>query len=125
MKRVIGVIQPLSLDDDFGALSKIANFAPIIAIMDWSGIILGASAFLIIGLFHPIVIKAEYHWGKGCWWLFAVAGLGFCVASLLSQGVISAILGVVGFSCFWSILELFEQEKRVAKGWFPSNPKKK
>ncbi|MCQ2117643.1 MAG: DUF4491 family protein [Bacteroidales bacterium] len=34
-------------------------------------------------------------------------------------------MGVVGFSCFWSILELFQQEQRVAKGWFPSNPKKK
>lgn len=93
--------------------------------MNWSGIILGASAFLIIGLFHPIVIKVEYHWGKGSWWLFAVAGLGFCAASLLTGGVLSAILGVVGFSCFWSILELFAQEKRVAKGWFPSNPKKR
>ena len=109
MKRVIGVIQPLSLDDDFGAPSKIANFAPITAIMDWTGIILGASAFLIIGLFHPIVIKAEYHWGKGCWWLFAIVGLGLCIASLLADGVISAILGVTGFSCFWSILELFQK----------------
>ncbi|MCQ2155332.1 MAG: DUF4491 family protein, partial [Bacteroidales bacterium] len=30
---------------------------------------------LIIGLFHPIVIKAEYYLGKGCWWLFAIVGL--------------------------------------------------
>ena len=28
-------------------------------------------------------------------------------------------LGVLGVSCFWSIKELKEQEKRVAKGWFP------
>jgi len=28
-------------------------------------------------------------------------------------------------SCLWSILELFEQEERVKKGWFPKNPKKK
>lgn len=26
---------------------------------------------------------------------------------------------VLGVSCFWSIKELKEQEKRVAKGWFP------
>jgi hypothetical protein len=25
----------------------------------------------------------------------------------------------VAFSSFWSILELFEQKKRVEKGWFP------
>ncbi len=93
--------------------------------MDWTGIILGASAFVIIGAFHPIVIKAEYHLGKGCWWMFCLAGLGFCAASLFTRGVLSAVLGVIGFSCFWSILELFEQEKRVAKGWFPSNPRRK
>ena len=27
---------------------------------------------LIIGLFHPVVIKAEYYWGTGCWWIFLV-----------------------------------------------------
>ena len=26
---------------------------------------------------------------------------------------------------FFAALELFEQEKRVGRGWFPSNPKKK
>lgn len=93
--------------------------------MSFAGIILGASAFIIIGLFHPIVIKAEYHLGKRCWWMFALVGLGFCVATLLAENtVVSSILGVTGFSCFWSILELFQQEKRVKKGWFPSNPKK-
>ena len=93
--------------------------------MNWSGIVLGAASFLIIGIFHPIVIKAEYHLGKGCWWIFALAGAGFCAASLMVGGVLSAILGVFGFSCFWSILELYQQEKRVLKGWFPANPKKK
>ena len=44
---MLWIIQPLSLDDDFAAPSKIANFATITAIMDWTGIILGASAFLI------------------------------------------------------------------------------
>ncbi len=94
--------------------------------MNFAGIILGASAFIIIGVFHPIVIKAEYYLGKGCWWMFALAGLAFCAAALyVSDTVLSSILGVVGFSCFWSILELFHQEKRVKKGWFPANPKKR
>ena len=30
------------------------------------GIIIGISTFLIIGLFHPVVIKAEYYWGTRC-----------------------------------------------------------
>lgn len=94
--------------------------------MNFSGVILGAAAFVIIGVFHPIVIKAEYHLGKGCWWMFALAGAVLCVISVLLENMVcAAVLGVAGFSCFWSILELFAQEKRVKKGWFPDNPKKK
>ena len=94
--------------------------------MNFAGIILGASAFVIVGLFHPVVIKAEYHFGKRCWWMFALVGLGFCVAALFADNtVVSSISGVIGFNCFWSIWELFQQEKRVKKGWFPANPKKK
>ena len=39
--------------------------------------------------------------------------------------VVSAALGVAGMSCLWSILELKEQEKRVARGWFPKKERKK
>lgn len=80
---------------------------------------------MIIGLFHPIVIKAEYYWGKKSWWVFMLAGLIFCILSMLTSNfLLSAICGATAFSCFWSIIELFEQEKRVKKGWFPANPKK-
>lgn len=94
--------------------------------MNFSGIMVGTAAFLIIGLFHPLVIKAEYHFGKSCWWVFFAAGLIFSAVSLFIRDmVLSTIVGVTAFSCFWSILELFHQEKRVEKGWFPSNPKRK
>lgn len=94
--------------------------------MNFTGIIIGIVSFLTIGLFHPIVIKAEYYFGTGCWWVFALAGSGFCIGSLLcSNYILSTILAIVAFSCFWSILELFEQRKRVKKGWFPSNPDRK
>ena len=90
--------------------------------MNFTGIIVGFCTFLMIGLCHPLVIKAEYHLGKGCWWLFLLAGLGFAAVSLLSEGYVwSTIAGVAAFSAFWSIVELFEQEKRVRKGWFPEN----
>ena len=88
--------------------------------MNYTGLIIGAATFLIIGLFHPIVIKAEYHLGTKCWWMFALAGVLFVGASLWVNSFIwSTLLGVVAFSSFWSILELFEQKKRVEKGWFP------
>ena len=94
--------------------------------MQVQGVLIGLSSFLVIGLFHPIVIKTEYHWGKQCWPLFLVVGLGLLICSLcLDHFLLSAILGVTGFSCLWSIKELFEQEERVRKGWFPANPKRR
>lgn len=94
--------------------------------MNWAGILLGAAAFVLIGAFHPVVIKAEYYLGRKCWWMFLIAGLICAVISLLIDNLIlSSIVGVLAFCFFWSILELFEQEKRVKKGWFPENPNKR
>ena len=94
--------------------------------MNYSGLIIAVITFLVIGLFHPVVIKGEYYFGTKCWWFFALCGVGFIVASLLVEhSILSPVLGVVGCSCLWSILELFEQRERVKKGWFPMNPKRK
>lgn len=94
--------------------------------LNFSGLIIGAATFLIIGFFHPIVIKAEYYFGVGCWWLFLLIGLIAAVGALFVDGVVlSTLLGVFAFSSFWSILEVFEQRERVRKGWFPDNPKRK
>lgn len=87
---------------------------------------LGAVSFLIIGLFHPIVIKGEYYFGKGCWPVFAVVGVLCLAAALVIKSFFwGTVMSLVGFSCFWSIKELFEQEERVNKGWFPANPDRK
>lgn len=94
--------------------------------MNFTGLIIAVTTFLVIGLFHPIVIKSEYYFGTKCWWVFALTGVAFITASLLVEnGILSPILGVIGCSCFWSILEIFEQRERVRKGWFPRNPKRK
>lgn len=94
--------------------------------MNPEGIVLGAISFLIIGLFHPIVIKAEYHFGRKSIPVFVVAGVIFLGASLLLKNTYaSVVLGLIGFSSLWSIKEVLEQEKRVEKGWFPKNPKRK
>lgn len=94
--------------------------------MNFEGLIIGICTFLIIGLFHPLVIKAEYHLGVGSWWIFLILGLGTMVASLLVESLtLSTLLGVFAFSSFWSIKELFEQRERVRKGWFPKNPNRK
>ncbi len=94
--------------------------------MNFSGLIIGLATFLCIGLFHPLVIKAEYHFGVGCWWVFLLLGLASCTASLfIANQIVSIMLGVLGFSSFWSIIELFKQRRRVEKGWFPQNPNRK
>lgn len=93
--------------------------------MNIQGVLIGLIVFLIIGGFHPIVIKGEYYFGKGIWPIFLIVGIVFLVVSIFTKNQMgSAVLGVIGFSCLWSIIELFEQEERVKKGWFPENPKR-
>ncbi len=93
--------------------------------MNGHGLLIGVVTFLVIGLFHPLVIKAEYYWGTRSWWLFLLAGIVAAVLSLLIENILlSTICGVFAFSSFWSIKEVFEQEERVLKGWFPKNPKR-
>ncbi|ABX41029.1 DUF4491 family protein [Lachnoclostridium phytofermentans] len=94
--------------------------------MEYTGIIIGFISFLAIGLYHPIVIKAEYYFTKKIWPVFAVVGIAMLILSLFAtQVIISAGLAVLGITNLWSIGELIEQEKRVEKGWFPKNPKRK
>ena len=91
-----------------------------------TGLAIGICTFLIIGMYHPIVIKSEYYWGTKCWWMFLLAGIVGLVGALWVDSLfISALLGVFSFSSFWGIKEVFEQEERVRKGWFPKNPHRK
>ena len=93
--------------------------------MNYSGIIIGFFAFLITGIFHPVVIKCEYYFSEKIWPVFLIAGLVCLVASLMIEDqILSGILGVFSFVLLWCIRELKEQTKRVQKGWFPKNPKR-
>jgi len=94
-------------------------------VMNFQGLIIGIAAFAIIGVFHLIVIKSEYYIGKKMWPIFLLMGLLLALLSLfINNTTISAITGITGFTSLWSIHELFEQEERVKKGWFPNNPNK-
>ena len=73
--------------------------------MEWlneyhlGGIAIGICTFLIIGLFHPVVVKAEYYWGTRCWWIFLVLGIAGIIGTvLISDILISSLLGVFSFS---------------------------
>lgn len=90
------------------------------------GLFIGICTFLIIGLFHPVVIKCEYYFGTKCWWWFLILGIAGVAASIIVSDVLwSSLLGVFSFSSFWTIKEIFEQKERVEKGWFPANPNRK
>lgn len=93
---------------------------------NFEGLLIGAATFVCIGLFHPLVIKGEYYFGVKCWFVFLAMGIAGMVGSILVDNqIVSIILGVFAFSSFWGIGEVFEQRKRVEKGWFPRNPKRK
>ena len=67
-----------------------------------TGLAIGICTFLIIGMYHPIVIKSEYYWGTKCWWMFLLAGIVGLVGALWVDSLfISALLGVFSFSSFY------------------------
>ena len=93
--------------------------------LNFEGVIVGAAALLVFGAFHPLVIWCEYRFTQRIWPVFLITGLLCMLAALLLQGLFSILLGLLSASCLWSIRELKEQTKRVERGWFPQNPKRK
>ena len=94
--------------------------------MNLLGIEAAVISFVCIGIFHPVVIKAEYYFSSRCWPAFLAAGSLCCAASLFAESpLLSVALGSLGCACLWCIIELKEQERRVARGWFPENPKRR
>ena len=81
--------------------------------MHFNGIIVGLATFLIIGLFHPIVIKAEYHFGKKCWWVFALAGIAFGALSLFIDNITLASISGVTHSPVSGQYTSFSSRKNV------------
>jgi hypothetical protein len=92
----------------------------------YTGVVIAVCTFLIIGMFHPLVIKAEYHTGTRYWWVFLIMGI-VCIggAFFMADVFWSAVVGVLGASSLWAIGELFAQKRRVEKGWFPMNPRRR
>ena len=77
--------------------------------MDWlatlhfEGIVIGICTFLIIGLFHPIVVKAEYYWGTRCWWWFLLLGIAGIIGSVLIGDIL--IFDITGRILFFFFLD--------------------
>ena len=95
--------------------------------MNFNGLIIGAMSLLIIGIWHPIVIKSEYYFGKkiSAVIFFIIGAMCSFFSIFINTTIVSVAFALFGFSGFWGIKEVYEQEERVRKGWFPSNPNKK
>lgn len=91
-----------------------------------TGIIIGAGAFLIIAIGRYSTIKAEYYFSRRFWIGFLIIGVAGLALSLLADSfILSSLLSIFGFTYLWGIGEIIEQEKRVERGWFPENPRRK
>lgn len=93
--------------------------------MHFEGLLVGFFTFVLIGLFHVVVIKGEYYFSKRIWPLFLIVGLVLLGWSVFVVDILwSSLIAVAGISFLWSIGEIIQQEERVRKGWFPKNPKR-
>ena len=94
--------------------------------MQYTGILTGLIAVVVIGAFHPIVVWCEYYFSERVWPVFFVIGSTLIALSLaIDQVLLSSCLSIIGFVSLWCIGELKEQAERVRKGWFPANPKRR
>lgn len=91
--------------------------------MNFTGALIGLFVFIIVGLFHPIVIKVEYYFGSSCWPIFAYLGLISLVVSIfVNEFNLSSIFGSLACGFAWSVIELFKQKERVENGRAKRNP---
>ena len=56
--------------------------------MHFEGLAMGVIVFLIIGIFHLVVIKVEYYFGKQVWPVFFVVAWGFAIWSLYTENLL-------------------------------------
>jgi len=93
--------------------------------MNWFGILVGITTFLIIGLGFVWVIRGERYFGY-LWWPY-IMGIGFLlviVSMFVTNVYISALIGALGASFLWGSTELKEQAVRSELGWYPFHEKK-
>ena len=74
--------------------------------INFIGILIALFSYVIIGVFHPIVIKCQYYFTDKIWPAFLVAGLLLLIASLFVQNIASILLSITGAGCLWSIHEV-------------------
>ena len=65
--------------------------------MNWNGLLIGIGTFLLIGCFHVVVIKSEFHFGKKVWPVFVVVGCLILAGSVfLTHPIANALTADAG-----------------------------
>lgn len=97
-------------------LEYLSNSTP-----NYFGFWLGLYAIFVIALWHPLIIKGYYYYGKWpCMATFACSGVITIYLSLVVENLFySALWAFWGVVSLWSVVEVPLQEKRVQKGYFP------
>ena len=91
--------------------------------MNWPALEVGLAAFVIIGAFHPVVIKAEYYFSKKVWPVFLLAGLLCLWAALCIENTAWAcVVSVLGFTSLWSIKGCLNRKNACKKAGLPKIP---
>lgn len=93
--------------------------------MNFFGLTLSILTLFIIGLGFVWVIRGERYFGY-LWWPYVMSsGIVIILVSLLISNIlVSALLGVFGASLVWGSTELKEQAIRAEIGWYPFNARK-
>jgi hypothetical protein len=89
-----------------------------------AGVVLGVTAFVSIWLGHIAVRVLEYRMAWLPWPLFLLAGIAAEIGALRAHAPLaSGVLGIVGMTLLWDAIEFKRQQKRVARGHAPANPR--
>ena len=93
--------------------------------LNYVGLIAASSTFIGVWFGHVAVRKIESI-SRTIWLpttVFAVAGIvAEWLALLTSNFLLSAAMGIIGFTLLWDALEFTRQQNRVRKGHAPANP---
>lgn len=93
--------------------------------MSFEGLIVGVVTLGIFSLSRWSCIAGEYYFSKRIWIAFLIVGVLAVWGSLRVENLVaSSLLSVFGFCYLWGIGEVIAQEKRVARGWYPRNPRR-
>lgn len=84
------------------------------------GLAIGLATFLVIGLFHPLVIKGEYYFGVKIWKAFLSLGIACCLLACIIDNIFwSTIMGVLDFPHFGELARCLSNGNELRKDGFP------